>query len=290
MSTFPVAPETACEPTQWLPCSPYVTVDDACGKCTGLDLDNPVDAAAWEQAAWFATRRVFMATGGIYTNCCEFTFHPCNTACNTGSVYQHGLPTGNGPYASALSAPVPVQDGWINIWECSCSQTVDSCMCTDYAELPLPYVPARGVTNITIGGVTLDPSSYTLLPSQGVIIRTDGGEWPRCNSWTDPATEWTVTYTFGMDIPPEAKPLIALYACNLARLCKRQPCDLPIAQYKIEGDGAGAAIVMADLAYRGQLLTGYMPLDDWLIQIRGGRTIHKPVMTSYNLPEPGVGL
>lgn len=283
--TFPTAPVDVCAPTEWLPCGPYVTPDDACAPCERIDFGNPSDLALWEQNAWYATRRVFLATGAKFTNCCEMTFHPCQQQCGT-SIYQHGLPVGTGPYAEAISAPVPVQGGWINVWACSCGSAVDDCMCHDYAYLPLPFAPARSITEIVIGGVVLNPAVYMLPDFQPYIIRTDGQEWPRCNSWDDPSVEWTVTYRFGYDIPPEAKPLIAAYTCELTKLCKRQKCDLPVDQYRVHGDQIFAVDIEG---YRKQLLTGYFPLDDWIIQIRNGQTIRKPIATSYNMGRKGAG-
>jgi hypothetical protein len=91
--TFPTAPVDVCAPTEWLPCGPYVTPDDACAPCERIDFENPADLALWEKNAWYATRRVFLATGAKFTNCCEMTFHPCQQRAgqaSTSTVYLSG--------------------------------------------------------------------------------------------------------------------------------------------------------------------------------------------------------
>ncbi len=253
----------------WFPCHPYVTLDDACVACDRLDLDNPDDVALWEQMAVYASRRVFLATGSIYTECCQVTFHPCTQTCAA-------------PCAAAVPTAVPVDGGWINCWPCA-RHNSDPCNCHNFAELPLPWWPARNVTDITIGGVTLNPASYYLDPARGVIYRTDGQPWPTCNSRVDPSVEWTVTYGFGNNLPPEGKPLLAAYVCQLVKLCRRMPCDLPVDRYREFGSGSVAQI---DLSYRHELLTGYLPLDDWIMQLRQGRTIHAPLLFDPNPPAP----
>jgi len=182
-----------------------------------------------------------------------------------------------------VSTPYPVDGGFVNVWPCNCSRS--TCGCADYAKLPFPFLPARGVTDVTIAGVSLAPTAYTIVGDY--LYRLDGQPWPSANSLTNPDIEWTVTYTFGSDIPPEAKPLIAQYACQLFKLCRRQPCDLPVDMYRTVGPDA---VVVEDLSvYRDQVLTGYRPLDDWIMLIRGGRTIHTPRMIGPTVPLAPLG-
>lgn len=284
--TFPSAPVDVCAPTEWLPCGPYVTFDDLCGSCAGLDPNNPADVAVFDNAAWLATRNVWVATGEKYSGCCSTTFHPCSDRCGgSDNPYPYGRPVGTGPWLDTmLPAPVPVPGGWLNVWPCSCSKP--SCLCQDYTKLRVPYVPIRGVTAITIGGVVLDPAVYFVSPDKTQIWRSDGEQWPECNSLTDPTVEWTVEYTFGVDLPPEAKQLVALYACELVKLCRRTPCDLPVGLYEVRGD----MVVMVDHdPIRAGLYTGFPLLDDWIARDRGGRTMIRPRVTSAMVKLPRVG-
>ncbi len=282
-----IAPATVCEPQEtWFPCTPYITIDDLCGPCKRIDPDNPDDVALFNNLAVNASRILYLATGQRYPHCCELTFHPCSEPCPT-PTYAYGVPTGTGPWlGSAVSAPVPVKNGWVNVWPCTCGPNPDGCWCHTYTELPLPWGPAQAVTAIMIGGTVVDPSTYFLSPDRTTILR-DGGElWPECNSLTDPMLEWTVSYTVGAGIPPEAKPLLALYVCELVALCKREPCDLPTSMFK---DFGASGVAPISTGYRADMLTGYKPLDDWIVLQRAGRTIHQPRLHHPTLAPRGVG-
>lgn len=282
--SFPVASD--CPTETWMPCQSYVTIDDPCVSCDRLDFSDVDDVALWERNAWFATRRVWLATRGKYTGCCQTTFHPCADVCGVPNLFAEGVPDSHN---TAMSVPVPVKGGWTNVWSCGCG-SLTSCLCDDYAKLLLPYHPARELIDVTIGGTSVPLSTFHLDTHTNIVRRVDGQEWPRCNSVIPgDSNEWTVTYTFGRSLPPEAVPLVALYTCQLVKLCRREKCDLPVDYYQFRS-GDLQYVVPQSGDYRTQLLTGFRPLDDWIVLDRGGRTIHQPRGFTYNKPLPNLGI
>lgn len=270
-------------PTAYGPCAPYATLADLCTgcDCTGLDVDAEYpcdglgpDAALVESALLWASRRVFMATGYQFFGCCEATIRPCRQ--QTCGVVSATLPDGF-PWTSWLQPEqLPAwASGLVPVWACSCS--ADDCSCTSWDRIPLPLLPAREVVSVQIDGDTLDPSSYTLVDSAW-LLRVDGERWPTCQAVELPDGDvgtWSVTYRHGLDLPPEGVPLVAQYACELARACKGGDCSLGPGIRVVHRDGVEFAVAEpAD--YRERNLTGFGPLDDWISLLLGGHVSEPP--------------
>jgi len=278
-------------PTAYGPCAPYATVEDvvACGGCSKLNLEpldpetNP-DVALLQQALEWASRRVFEATGGQWWGCCSITVAPCRPS---ECAYPAGLPAGFPP---PPLGGVPVQPWehlpavpwgtwnasgdpvFVNLWRCGCPSS-GGCDCGAIGDvLVLPFGPVREVVSVTIDGDDLPAEDHWVLLPDGVLVRTDGETWPRCQDRTKPLGSdgtWSVTYRHGLDLPPEAVPLVARYACELARGCRTGECDLPPGFRVVDREGVEFG-VEEPAEYRMQGLTGFGPVDDWITLQRGG--------------------
>lgn len=292
-----------CTPTFYGPCAPYATIDDitAC-SCNGVDLslpeppeENPLRALADEALMW-ASRRVFEATDGMWWGCCTITVAPCRHPSGTPC----DLPPGQRWYPPNLGgADLPaypygtVTDfgpAFVNVWTCSCPRT-DVCSCAIVGDrVTLPYGPVRDVLSVTIDGEVLDEAAYTLVGAD--LVRLDGEAWPACQDRTVPLGSpgtWSVEYRIGYDPPPELVPLVAQFACQLLRPCAGLDCDLPPGYTVIHRDGVDFAVQEAE-GYRERGLTGFGPLDEWLLLIRGGRvapsldaTVYRPTTIPWEL-------
>lgn len=254
----------SCGP-EWLPAQPYATEDDLLCDCIDVDFDD--DAWAWAVLA--ASRRVYEVTMGAYPGCMTSKIRPCRRFCSTtaerislmGVLARPRLPPAL-PYI-VDDGPAPVL---ANLWACECG--LDPCTCTKLDAVVLPFRPVHEVTEVRIDGALF--TDWQLVGAR--LYRTDGGRWPTCNDTTKPDTEpgtWSITEMWGTSLPPEGAPLVAAYACELAKLiCKKGKCELPDGIRVIRRPGVEYAVV--DYRWRQELLTGYAPLDDFLNVLLGG--------------------
>src|SRR3546814_18081280 len=68
------------------------------------------------------------------------------------------------------------------------------------------------------------------LDNNRIVVRTDGGVWPRCNDLSEDDTEegtWSVTATFGEAVPEGAKFAMGQLACEILRAAGGGDCKLP---------------------------------------------------------------
>jgi hypothetical protein len=159
-------------------------------------------------------------------------------------------------------APAPVL---VNLWACDCA--LDPCSCGPHRDaIVLPYRPVCEVVEVKVDGEVF--TDWSLVGAR--LYRTDGLPWPSCQGDgpdTEPGT-WSVTFTHGEGVPSEGRPFIADYACQLAKRACKKPCDLPDGIRVVNRPGATYAVM--DYEHRKANLTGYTPLDDWLVSILGG--------------------
>lgn len=270
-----------CEPTAYGPCAPYLGVDElaACG-CSGFEIGTEEEPGAdrdlLTNALLWATRRVFMASGYRFWGCCEATIRPCRQSCSgiaVGGAWPSDWPWAAWPFEEL---PGAWASGFVPVWACSCAAG-DPCSCTAWDRIPLPLLPARDVVSVEIDGAVLDPAHYRLYAGSW-LLRIDGDPWPSCQAVERPLGEagtWAVTYRHGLDLPPEAKPLVGLYACELARRCKGGDCTLPEGVRVVHRDGVEFAITEPE-EYRAQGLTGFGPVDDWIALLNAGHVSEPP--------------
>lgn len=253
---------TACAP-DWLPAQPYADEDDLlCGECTGIDYST----AVWDWAKLAASRRVFELTGGAFPGTMRSRIRPCRQFCSTTAerlAQNSALSRARYPAMPYLvdDAPAPML---VNLWACECGW--DPCTCTKRDAIVLPYRPVCEVVEVKIDGAVF--TAWSLVGAR--LYRTDGLLWPTCNA-PEPDSEpgtWSVTFTHGQSLPPEGVPLVAEYACQLAKKACKKPCDLPDGIRVVSRGSTQYAI--EDTKYRGELLTGFTPLDDWMVSVLGG--------------------
>ena len=170
--------------------------------------------------------------------------------------------------------------------------------------LPVSASRAVGAAN----GANPIPAAYMLPDHQPYIIRLDGQEWPRCNSWDDPAVEWTVTYRFGYDIPPEAKPLIAAYACELTKQRQNlmfsatfspdirelasgllhQPVSVDVAARNTAAETVTQRVIETNREQKKDLLLHLFETRGWHQVLIFARTKHGADALSRNLDKAGI--
>lgn len=271
-----------CAPTAYGPCAPYLTLAEADELgCCDLDLTDEAIAAEYTRALLYASRRIFEASGRVYTGCCEATIRPCRSRCEPGSTLAGSLPD---ELLHLFPPAVPTVVGedangplLMNCWLCSCD--ADPCSCRNRSRLEIPLVPVRSIEEVSIDGTVLDASAYRLRPGTNIVVRLDGEAWPTCqdpDGADDADGVWWLRVRYGYDLPPEAEPLVAAYACQLTKRCLGGDCDLAPEVRVISRPGVEYAVM--DTEYRSRGLTGYGPVDDWILLLRGGHTTVHPRM------------
>lgn len=287
MSDVDVDLEPGCEPVPYGPCGPYVLADEVVCPCDVIDPNDEGDAALWERMLWHASLRTWEATDGRFTGCCETTIRPCRMPVRprpglfdpASHLWPWDTP------ALPMVAQVNPELLLVNCWACTCG--LNECGCRRLETIRLPWLPVRSIVEVKIDGVVLDPSAYRLMPGTNVLARIDGEFWPTCQNQALPDTEegtWSVTFKHGADLPDDGKDLVAGFACALSKRCKGKACGLPDGILVVERPGVKYAVVDPQ-KYRQEGLTGYAPLDDWIMALRGGHARQRPRMwTQFDQP------
>lgn len=212
-------------------------------------IDNAVQAAT--EALWNRTKRQF--------GTCPKTFRPCRDEC---------APNGwTIPWPSTLDTnwgwpyPALVGGDWINF---ACGFCQGGCSCSKVSTVRLPY-PVAEITEVKIDGAVLDPSAYRV-DNHSILIRVDGGEWPRCNDYAKDDTEvgtWSVTATYGTQVPTLGSLAVGQLASEIFKSCPGSDAGdscLPVGIVQsITRQGVEVTMFDAETAFRGGRIGLYWP-------------------------------
>jgi hypothetical protein len=184
------------------------------------DLSD-VDPAILALAVTSATQTLW-ALSGMRFGFCEVTLRPCARSCDTGNFFDDFGP----PWTSG-SWPRPALIGglWFNL---VCGGCAGDCSCSAVSEFVLP-APVHEIIEITIDGTPMASGAYRL-DNNRIVVRTDGGEWPRCNDLNLDDTEvgtWSVTATYGEAVPEGAALAMGQLVCEIVRAAAGGDCKLP---------------------------------------------------------------
>jgi len=206
------------------------TVPGGAGDITGPCADWPVtwtcdvdtlNPAVTGIAVSMATETLWALTGMRF-GVCQVTLRPCARSCDDGSFYDDFGP----PWASS-SYPQPALIGglWFNL---ACGSCPGTCSCTEVSEVRLPS-PVNTIVEVKIDGTPMVSGAYRI-DNNRLLVRTDGGRWPRCNDLNLDDTEvgtWSVTATYGEALPEGASLAVGQLACEIAKAAAGGDCKLP---------------------------------------------------------------
>jgi len=121
----------------------------------------------------------------------------------------------------------------------------------------LPRNPIATIVEVTVGGVTLDPTAYRLNRA-GWLERVDGNHWIVCGDTTQ------VTYTFG-EPPPEGgvQAVVTLAVQLMLDATGDAKCRLPARVTNLTRQGVSIA-VMDPMDFLTNGRTGFYLIDLWL--------------------------
>lgn len=160
-------------------------------------------------AASFATNILWAATGRQFGTC-PITVRPCLQNGEWGLWYNNGNEWGWSPY---------IWNGqWFNGGSCGCSG--QPCSLHPFTQIRL-LGPVAGVSEVSIGGIVLDSSTYRVDDAQW-LVRQDGNTWPLLQDLNLAAgltNTWTVTYFRGTPVPDPLIAAAGTLACEYLKSC-----------------------------------------------------------------------
>lgn len=265
------------------PCAWEITT----GCCDCWETFSPVQQA--NATAW-ATEILFSLSGRQY-GVCPITVRPCvRYASQTYRTY--GVWT---DYAYGGAGTGAVGPTWIpyigtdGLWRnCGCSGW---CSCAPRSEVWLPG-PVNGVAEVRVNNVIVPAEDYRVdIANDGHfwLVAENGRIWPECQSFDEPATgttnTFTVTYGRGRDVPAAGKIAAGALACEYAKLCRGDDCVLSPQATSITRDGVTYTIMSQDdVISRGQ--TGIASVDLWIRSVNPNQLAGRPRVWSPDMGTP----
>lgn len=207
-----------------------------------------------QAAAASAASFVLWAATGRQFGPCPVTVRPCGRdACDQG--------VGNWGIYNGVWTPFVYGGQWFN---CGCW---DICHCGPSARIYLPG-PVASVTTVTLDGVVVDPSTYRVDDNRYLVRTGAGNTWPWRQDFDVDSGAGTlfVTYNRGTPVPAYLLAAAGTYACNWAKMCRNEPCQIPTRVVTLTRQGTtfdGTSI--DDLLDRG--LTGVTSVDQVIAAI-----------------------
>lgn len=225
----------------------------SCSPCDFASGDDPYcddGLAVLERWALIASGILYAATGRQFSGVCTDTVRPCSRRGSCVQTLAYAASSGSRPL-------------WLD------GDAIDGCTglpgCRWHSTVLLPHEPVRQITEVVIDGVTVDPSSYTLVDRR-LLVRSEGS-WPCCQDLGapngDPDT-WSVTYEYGVAPPPGGPEIAGVYACELAKACVAdESCRLPRRVQSITREGITQVLIDPfDFFDSGR--TGLYEVDAWI--------------------------
>lgn len=190
------------------PCA-WTGINTSCCDDFWAELTVAEQAAATRAASFV----LWAATGRQY-GVCDLTVRPCGRwPCDDGIA---GYTWSNG-----IWTPYVFGGEWFN---CVCG---DFCTCGARCRVYLPG-PVASVGSVVVDAVTIPGSSYRVDDARW-LIRTDGDCWPSGQDFDkDSGTStFSVAYGRGVPVPDYLLDAAGTYACEWARMCRGEACQIP---------------------------------------------------------------
>lgn len=246
------------------PCSAWTDVEAVRAVCDGVE---DVDDEVVDSAITLAGDLLYSFSGRQFSGTCEETIRPCTSGRTCFEALGWDF-TGHGGYPIDISLlPLPI------------------CCCVCVPQYDLGKWPVTDVTEILINGVAF--TDYRV-DDYRWIVRLDGDGWPRCQHITLPTTEdgtWSVTFEYGLAIPPGGVTAANRLACELARAGAGKKCALPGRATRV--DRQGVSVTLIDPAQLEKGRTGIFEVDLWLAAVNPDNRRSGTRLWSPDLPPAG---
>lgn len=208
---------------------PVVLPDDfySPGPCRDYEYISfctiPVEAVAVSGYAVTAASEILYYASGQRFDTCQVTIRPCRKECS-GDAW----PRLSAGWWEFGGGPVPalINGLWYNI---ACGFCGTNCSCSIVSETILPG-PVREISQVTVDGVVLDPTTDYRLDDYRKLVRLGGELWPLCNNLNLGITEegtWSVTAIYGEPLPTLGKFAMGQLLCQIIADVLGEDCALP---------------------------------------------------------------
>lgn len=236
-------------------CGWGLVVEETTGPCSAFGTMSAPDQQSYLD---YAADLLYEWTGRIF-GVCEVELRPClEGARATRNTFYGTSAIGTGLFA-----------------EVRCGQCAGACRCgfdgTKVIALP---GPVHEVTSVSIDGIALPSEAWTVMYSR-MLVRLDGGTWPRDQDLSAPPTAsgtFVVSYLQGIPVPAGGLIAARALACELAKAVKGDnTCQLPrrVTSISRQGVTIAAALDTFDDLERGR--TGIWLVDSWVSSMQRPR-------------------
>ena len=231
------------------------------------------------RAVAFATE-VLWGLSGRQFGLCTVSLRPCRRDCVDSWPFgwDNYLP-GGGSWPN----PALIGGQWFNI---ICGSCGDNCTCSRLSEVTLP-APIHDVVTVKVDGVTLPSSAYRVDDNR-LLVRVDGGEWPRCNNLNLADTQvgtWSVTARYGQDVPEGGAWATGELACQFVNALNGADCRLPQQVTQLIRQGVTIQMDSVSQLLSGGL-TGLYLVDMFVATWNPGRLRRRSRTYSVDGPNP----
>lgn len=218
---------------------------------------DPDDLIFIEESIRIATEVLWNRTKKRFGTC-GLTLRPCRKECFPGTLW----PMYGGLFdPGQMTWPFPALVGgmWINLGCGSCS---DGCSCSIVNEVVLPY-PVAEIEEVVIDGNVLPEPAYRV-DNHRLLVRTDGGDWPRCNDLSRNAGEpgtWTIAARYGEVVPHLGQMAAGQLASAIFKACRRaRDCPIPASTItQVSRQGVTKVFFDANTAFKNGKVGLYYP-------------------------------
>jgi len=238
-------------PTGTVPCEPWPFI----WCCPELPNPNPdpLIQAVLDDAVLGASQLLYSRTAQQF-GLCEVTLRPCRRDCD--DMWRFGnwfewTPGRQWPF------PALIDGAWFNL---GCGSCTGGCSCKRISEALLPG-PVHDITEVKVDGLVLPASSYRV-DNHRLLVRTDGGVWPRCqdlNLDDDQPGTWSATPVLGEEVPDLGQRAVGELACEWAKACLGQECRLPSPIQQIVRQNVSVTFLDPNELFEGGRIGLYFP-------------------------------
>lgn len=200
-----------------VPLADTVQVDPGTAPCTWNIATPPLCCDCWDSAdpamqaaaLEYASTALWAATGRQFSEC-TVTVRPCGSGpCSDGMQNWYGT-----WWSGAGWYPYIWQGTWYN---CACP---GACSCDPRCQIRL-MGPVTSITEVTIGGVVVDPGTYRVDDGHWLVRENTDECWPSCSDMNNSTGDdvFEVTYVRGTPVPGPLLIAAGIVACEWIKAC-----------------------------------------------------------------------
>lgn len=252
------------------PCEPWTTAGDVAQGDCAPDVGE-FDEDLLTEAATIASAWLYRLSGRKYRGTCTATVRPQQAACGCG-------------YAGWTTYG-PTVDSWTattNQFWCGCRYGRRR---ENVTEVTLGYWPVVAILDVTVDGGPIGTGRYRLDDNRWLVLKD--GIQPAQNMALDagePGT-WTVTFTHGVDPPPDGRFAARVLACEIARWQTGGDCRIPKRATNLARQGVNIALIdPSGLLENGRF--GVPEVDAFLNTVNPNRLRRGPAILNVDIGRP----